>query len=318
MIQSFHTNEASVLISDTKLVIGGWINVCDPTEEEVDQLIAEFKFPRDYITSVLDLNEVSRQEMLKEEDSNAPSLIVLQYPLLRVSELGYKEYTTFPISIILTEHTIITATKYIPHFITEIIDNHPNYVVDTTHQERFVLRMLWHISASYMYCLDEINAETRRLELLLTKSTKNEQLYALMSLQKSLIYFSTAIGSNKPVFEIMKETDRFSKDLLTRGFLHDVIVENNQANVMTSEYQQVLNQVSLVFSSVISNNLNNIMKILTSITIVLTIPTILGGIYGMNVDLPFMDTAGAFWLILGIMAIASIITAWILKKKNFF
>lgn len=318
MIQSYYTNTAGVLIPNSADIPGRWINVCDPSETEINELVTKFNFPRDYITSVLDLNEVSRQEMLKEEDSNLASLIVLQYPLLQKSELGYKEYTTLPISIILTENAIITATKHLPVFLSEMIHNHPSYQVDTTHQEHFVLRLLWHISASYMRCLEEINAETKRLEILLTKSTKNEQMYALMSLQKSLIYFSTAISSNQPVFDIMKETDRFSKEAQTRGFLHDVIVENNQASIMTSEYQQVLNQVSLVFSSVISNNLNNIMKILTSITIVLTIPTILGGIYGMNVELPFMDTDGAFWLILAIMAFASGLTIWILKKKNFF
>lgn len=184
---------------------------------------------------------------------------------------------TYPISIILTDHTIITASKHLPQFISEITHNNPDFAVDTTHQEQFVLRLFWYISASYMRFLQEIDIETRRLELQLTQSTKNEQLYALMSLQKSLIYFSTAINSNGPIFDIMKETDRFSKDERTRSFLHDVIVENNQAQIMTSQYQKILDQVSTVFSAVVSNNLNNIMKILTSITIVLTIPTILGG-----------------------------------------
>ncbi|MFS7003273.1 magnesium transporter CorA family protein [Carnobacterium maltaromaticum] len=318
MRQGYHTNESGVLVPNSEDYVGGWIHVSDPSEEEVNQLVKEFKFPKDYITSVLDAHEVSRQEMLKEEDTNSAVLLVLQYPFLIESELGYKEYMTYPISIILTDHTIITASKHLPQFISEITHNNPDFAVDTTHQEQFVLRLFWYISASYMRFLQEIDIETRRLELQLTQSTKNEQLYALMSLQKSLIYFSTAINSNGPIFDIMKETDRFSKDERTRSFLHDVIVENNQAQIMTSQYQKILDQVSTVFSAVVSNNLNNIMKILTSITIVLTIPTILGGIYGMNVEIPFIDTPGAFWLIMVIMIISSVLTVWLLKKKDFF
>ncbi len=318
MIQGFRTNGVGELITDNQEISGGWINVNDPTDEEITKLVKTFNFPRDYITSVLDENENSRQEMLKEEDEDAASLIVMQYPHLMIGELGYIEYVTLPISIILTKNTLITASKHTPLFITKMIQNQEGYKIDTTHQEQFVLRLLWHISASYIHFLNDIDDETKKLELQLTKSTKNEQLFALMALQKSLTYFLTAISSNRPILDIMKETDRFSKNAVARSFLHDVIVENEQAETMIHQYREILDQVSNVFSAVVSNNLNNIMKILTSITIVLTIPTIIGGIYGMNVDLPLSQAPNAFWIVLLLMLIISIITAWILKKKNYF
>ncbi|WP_192988074.1 magnesium transporter CorA family protein [Carnobacterium mobile] len=318
MYQSYHTDSDGKIVVDEKDQITDWLHVAKSTDEEIEQLSKKFHFPKDFLTSVKDPDEVARQEKLGMDPAKEPNLIVFNYPYKETNELGYDEYITIPLAIILTEHTIITTAEKTPFFIDKMIRNQTDNPINTKNPEQFVLEVAWQISSLYIFYLKEIVKKTEAMEQQLTRSTENEQLFALMSLQKSLVYFNSSIEASHPIFNELKEIEVFTQHPENRSLLHDVIVENRQAEVMIKETNQLLTQISAVFSSVISNNLNNIMKFLTSITIVLTIPTIIGGLWGMNVNLPIDDTPGAFWIMMFLIVIVSIFTTWILKKYNYF
>ncbi|WP_029276353.1 magnesium transporter CorA family protein [Carnobacterium jeotgali] len=318
MIQSYYTTNQGKITHDIDFTHAEWLHLSDPTDDEIDKVVHHFGFPRDYLTGVLDPDEVSRYENLEMEERESSSLAMFLYPLKVTNGLSDSEYVTRPLAVILTAHTIITATVQTPDFISNMITNKPNYPSDSSDQERFLLDIAWHISSDYIFYLKEINSKIERLEDNLTKTTNNRQLFSLMALQKSLVYFDSAIDSNHPIFKHLKNIERFNQNKKSLSFLHDVVVENQQAEAMIRQSNRMLEQISAIFSSVISNNLNNIMKVLTSITIVLTIPNIIGAIWGMNVSLPFENTPGAFWILNLIIIVICILTVWILRKKDYF
>ncbi|MEG0267378.1 MAG: magnesium transporter CorA family protein [Carnobacterium sp.] len=318
MYQSYYTDSNGQIKMAKKDEISDWLHVTSPTIDEIEYLSNKLNFPKDYLSCVNDPDEVARQEKLGIDPVEEPNLIIFNYPSKVTNKLGYDEYITIPFAMIITENTLITAAEDVPLFLKKIISHQTDYPVNTKKKELFILEVAWQISSHYVFYLKEIISKTESMERQLTKSTENEQLFALMSLQKSLIYFNSSIHASHPIFNELKEIEAFTECVENRNLLHDVIVENRQAEVMIEEISRLLEQISAVFSSVISNNLNNIMKFLTSITIVLTIPTIIGGIWGMNVNLPIDKGPSAFWIIMFILIFISILTTWILKKNNYF
>ncbi|MGY3778543.1 magnesium transporter CorA family protein [Isobaculum melis] len=317
MIQYFKTTEEAEIEQMTAYQKGCWINVSDPNEAEIQQLLTQFNMPRDYLTDVLDEDEVSRIEQYAREDKEA-TLVLIQYPHIVPSSAGYPMYDSFPLAIILLQDTILTVSKSKPHFIEEMMLGNVKMKFKTEAAAHFMARILWSISASYLKFLKIIDHETNKLEAQLKESTKNEQLFALLGLQKSLTHFSVALSSNHDVLAKVQQSQRFVEDPLLASEINDVLVENNQAIKTTKIYTQILSDLGTLFSSVVSNNLNIIMKVLTSLTIVLTIPTIIGGIYGMNVPIPNADRADAFWLVMALIFFLTGITVWILKRHDFF
>ncbi|WP_035053897.1 magnesium transporter CorA family protein [Carnobacterium pleistocenium] len=318
MIQSYYTTNQGEIIQDTDFAHVEWIHLSDPTDDEINRVVNHFGFPKDYLSSVLDPDEVSRHENLELDESKSSSLAMFLYPLKITGNPNDSEYVTRPLAVIMTSKTVITAAVNTPDFISKMIENKPDFPISSTNQERFLLDIAWHISSNYIIYLKDINAKIEKLEDTITKTSKNRQLFVLMSLQKSLVYFSTAIESNHPIFKRLKDIERFNTDKNILSFLHDVVIENQQAEAMIRQSSKLLKQISTVFSSVISNNLNNIMKVLTSITIVLTIPNIVGALWGMNVSLPLEDTPGVFWIICLIIIIICAVTVWMLRKKDYF
>ncbi|WP_407372231.1 magnesium transporter CorA family protein [Carnobacterium sp.] len=318
MIHSYYTTTNGDVVHDTEFTHVEWLHLSNPTSDEINRVVKHFGFPKDYLSSVLDPDEVSRHENLELDERESSSLAMFLYPLKISSNPNDSEYVTRPLAVIMTSKTVITAAVHTPEFISRMIENNPNFPISSSNQERFLLDIAWHISSDYIIYLKEINAKIEKLEVNITKTSKNRQLFVLMSLQKSLVYFSTAIESNHPIFKRLKAIERFNKDKNILSFLHDVVIENQQAEAMIRQSNKMLEQISAIFSSVISNNLNNIMKVLTSITIVLTIPNIIGALWGMNVTLPFEDTPGAFWILCFISLAICGLTVWILRKKDYF
>jgi magnesium transporter len=318
MIQSYYTTNQGKIIQDTEFTHGEWIHLSDPTADEIHQIVSQFNFPKDYLDGMLDPDEVSRYENLEMEENKNSSLVMFLYPIKITANKNNSEYITRPFAFILAANTIITASVHTPMFISNMIENKMDYSIDSTNQERFLLNIAWHISSDFIFYLKEINSKVEILEKKLITTTTNHQLFSLMALQKSLVYFSTAVESNHPIFKKLKSIERFNTSKNNLSFLHDVEIENQQAETMIRQTTKLLKQISTIFSAVISNNLNIIMKVLTSITIVLTIPTIIGALWGMNVSLPLENTPGAFWIICLISIIICAMTIWMLRKKDYF
>ncbi|WHZ31280.1 magnesium transporter CorA family protein [Desemzia incerta] len=304
--------------NDPENTSSDWIHISQANEEDILHLAHTYDFPVDYLTGAFDIDEISRYEKLGKQYDHTPGLIVLLYPLKMKSRLNLTEYVTRPLSIIMAEDTLITATHDTPEFLKSFmqVDDDKLNNFETAYQ--FVLKASMHIASLFITYLKEINQSTDDLEVQLQSSSKSQYLFDLMELQKSLVFIDTALKSNHPVIDRLKELEDFTANPIDDELLRDVMVENRQAEVMASQTYRLLNQLSSTFSSVISNNLNTVVKFLTSITFIFTIPTLIGSLWGMNVPVPFEDSPFGFWILLFGTVILLAVTAYWMKKNEFF
>ncbi|MGE7365676.1 magnesium transporter CorA family protein [Desemzia incerta] len=295
-----------------------WIHISQANEEDILHLAHTYHFPVDYLTGAFDADEISRYEKLGKQYDHTPGLIVLLYPLKKKSRLNLTEYVTRPLSIIMAEDTLITATHDTPEFLKSFMQVDDDKLNNFETADQFVLKASMHIASLFITYLKEINKSTDDLEVQLQSSSKSQYLFDLMELQKSLVFIDTALKSNHPVIDRLKELEDFTANPIDDELLRDVMVENRQAEVMASQTYRLLNQLSSTFSSVISNNLNTVVKFLTSITFIFTIPTLIGSLWGMNVPVPFEDSPFGFWILLFGTVILLAVTAYWMKKNEFF
>lgn len=293
-----------------------WLCVENPTKEEIATLTKNYKMPADFMTAILDNSETSRSEELEQISFDRPALLLLQYPYAITSPSGYLQLNTFPFSVIVTpEKKIITVTNHKPAFMQEVITReYPRN--DMSNSMNLLLQLIWQLSLSYNHYLMLLKTQSDKLEGELQVSTENSQLYQIMDIQKSLIYFEAATAANLKTLTKLNHTEVLTSNHAYKIHLHDVLVETTQALTSSQIQLKIVNQMTQTFSAIVSNNLNNVMKILTSLTIVLTIPTIIGGIYGMNVKLPLAERSDAFFWIFIITAFLCVGVIRYLKKKH--
>ena len=316
MIQYFNFNHNNSTAVPTEAE-AAWIHLEKPTEEEITTLSKEYQIPKNYFLAILDNQEVPRYESPHQTDFEKPVLLLLQYPHSIVSPSGFKQYETYPFTIILTSDKIFTASNFPAAFLgkfSELFFTNP----DVSLNERLTLQLALHIADTFNQFVASLKVEMDDLESQLRVATENRQLYQLMDIQKSLVYFKVAIGQNISALEAFSKSKLQMISEESHHYLHTSLVEMKQALSSTSIQLQLVSQISDMFSAIVSNNLNIVMKVLTSLTIVITIPTIIGGLYGMNVRLPFSDADNAFWILCGLTALICIITVRILKKRKYF
>jgi len=307
---TIHKNNETGLSQIFNPTSGSWINVIDPTTEEITSIQA-LGVPRDYITYPLDLDERARTER-----ENGEILIVLRIPFYQGKDADIP-YTTIPLGIILTENHIITICHNENEIMQAFTDGRVKNL-STVKQQRFVLRILLATATKYLNYLREINKMVEILEDQLQQSTRNKELLELLKYQKSLTYFTTALKSNELMIERLQRTKLFHQFPDDEDLLEDVFTENQQAIEMTSITINILSGMMDAFASIISNNLNSVMKFLASITIVLSLPTIVTGFYGMNVAVPFGRLPYAFGLAFGFALFISILVGFIFWRRDWF
>lgn len=266
---------------------GAWINLVNPSPGEIEEIVSWFQIPPDFLTDPLDVDERARVE--REEGS---TLIVLRTPHREPAGADIP-YTTLPLGIIITQNVTITVCMTAVDLVDEFLTGKVRHF-SPGKQGRFILLLFYRNTLLYMRYLRDINRMTTQVERSLYRALKNEQLIHLLNLEKSLVYFVTSLRSNALMLEKFHATGciRMSED--DRDLFEDMIIENKQALEMANIYSSILSDMMDAFASVISNNLNVIMKLLTTVTIILMIPTLIASIYGMNVELPFQDTPYAF------------------------
>lgn len=320
MIEYFKRDQNGWFIEnpDPEHTQSAWIHLTKAEKHELDHLVRTYDFPVDYLTGAFDVDEVSRYEKLETEHQDAPGLIVLLYPEKMISRLELIEYITRPLSIILTENTVITATSETPDFLYRFIKDRTTDSFHIGSRTDFVLSIAMQIASLFINYLKEINQATDELEVKLKRTSKSEHLFDLMELQKSVVYLDSALNTNHPVIQRLKELENFMQNEGDYELLRDVMVENHQAEVMSSQSYKLLRQLSNTFSSVISNNLNTVVKFLTSITLIFTIPTLIGSLWGMNVSLPFEDSPYGFWILTFATLLLAGVTAYWMKKNGYF
>lgn len=299
-----------------------WIHIEQPTEVEIKALRARYQIPEDFITSGLDPYEIPRHEVFESITGAKIQLLVVLAPVQEHSSSMGIEYGTKPFAMIMLSNKVLTICERTPDYIENIGKNdnknmEKNLIHGKLSESHLILRILWRVTNEFITDIGEINQQIDEMEENIHGSTKNAMFDKLISIHKSLVYFHTAISKNHERIESIKEDKIVGDEKLSHEFLHDIEVASLQASVLVHESDEMISHLSEVFSSVISNNLNNIMKFLTSLTIVMTIPTIIGSYWGMNVSLPFEKNLFAFALLVFASIIIGILTVFWLKKKDY-
>jgi len=226
-------------------------------------------------------------------------------------------YSALPIGIALTPDVMITVSSK-PTALLRAFCEERVFGFSTNKRSRFILQILYRNARLFLQYLRQIDKASSHLEAELQKSMRNKELMEMLSLEKSLVYFSTSLKSNEAVMEKLLRLPVITRYPDDTDLLEDVIIENKQAIEMCSIYTNILSSTRDAYASVISNNLNTVMKLLTSLTIILTIPTMISGLWGMNVTVPFSSHPYGFWIVLGIAALlACIATIYMSRKKMF-
>jgi magnesium transporter len=287
-----------------------WLQVTSPTALEIESLQREYGIEPDVIPDILDIDERSRCE---REDSYY--LIITRVPIR--SEQQQIPYHTIPFGIILTDEIVITVSVREPDFLLHFIE-HPPKNIDAGNHNLFVLRLLQRAAAFYLRYLKDIHRKTGGIEKELQRSIKNSELVNLLDFEKSLVYFTTSLKSNELLLDKLKKTRMKNMSEFESDLFDDVVTESKQAIEMANIYSNILSGMRNAFASVISNNLNSVMKRLTMISITLMIPTLFASLYGMNISLPFQTSPFTFMGIVGVSLVSAIVGTVFFAKTGSF
>ncbi len=312
MLEFFKNQELELKRID-EIVPNCWINAVNPTPEETE-MIAALGIPQDFVTDPLDADERPRIE----EEDDGTILIVVRVPTTHPSDPEIP-YGTVPLGIILADKYIVTVCSQS----LSILENFGSGKVaklSTTKRYRFTLRLLMSVTTRFLDALRDINKLTDNLEDKLSSTMKNDVLLSLFKCQKSYVYFSQALKQNELVLVKLSRLSIFKKFEEDEDLLEDVITENTQAIDMTNISSDILAGMMDAFASVISNNLNVVMKLLASVTIILEIPNIVTGFLGMNVKFPGVLSTNTVipGIVFAFLLAITIVAIWIFDKKDWF
>src|SRR5918996_6484279 len=259
------------------MVNGTWVKAVDPTPEEIQQLVG-WGIEADYINYSLDLDEMPRIE--RDEDY---TFILIRIPHRQPdSDIPY---ITIPLGIMIKGNMIATICRYDKEMF-KVLANGKYRLLKTGKRYRFALYIFLETATRYLTHLREINRMTEAIEDQLQQSTRNREVLELLKYQKSLTYFATALRSNEVMMERVQRTQIFNYYEEDQDLLEDVLTENQQAIQMTNINTEILSSMMDAFASIISNNLNSVMKALAALTIIVSVPAVVAAFYGMNVELP--------------------------------
>ena len=293
---------------------GSWIALIDPTATEIVEIAEKYDIDVDHLRAPLDEEERSRIEV---EDHY--TLILVDIPM--IEERNDKEwYGTIPMGIVVTDDKIFTVCLEDTPVLSSFMDGRVRNFF-TYKRTRFILQILYRNASLYLHYLRIIDKKSDEVEQKLHKSQRNQELIELLELQKSLVYFTTSLRSNEVVLEKLLKVENIKQYPEDTELLEDVIIENKQAIEMTNIYSGILSGTTEAFASIISNNLNIVMKFLATVTIVMSIPTMIFSAYGMNlksVGMPFADNPMGFLMVILLSLVFSILVAIVFRKKDLF
>ncbi|KRM20650.1 magnesium transporter CorA family protein [Latilactobacillus graminis] len=295
MLETYRFDSAKKkLTKHTKIQSNSWINVTDPSTAEIDLLTKKLHIPSDFIYYSLDADESARAE--HDPDYHA-TLIIFDMPILEKDSKNPDKYLykTSPLGIIVTDSAILTINKTPVSFLQSFIDGQIKGF-NPQDYHRSVLQILFRISTIYLQYLRDINRSRETIETRLQNSLQNEELFDLMTIQRGLVYFMMSLKTDKMVLASLMRTNMLNLNDADIEFLDDIQIENQQAIEMAEISNTIINETADTYSSIINNNMNSVMKFLTSYSIILTIPGLVFSFYGMNVALPLSGFKNS-WLI---------------------
>ena len=285
---------------------GCWINCVAPDDREIDGLIEEFGIEPDFFRAAMDEEESSH---IDSEDDN--TLVVIDIPMVE-KEGKNITYSTMPMGLILTEKNIITVSirdnSVVDEFARGLVKG-----VQTNLKTRFLLHIMLRVANRYLQYLKQIDKISNYVETELRESMKNSELLQLLDIEKSLVYFSSSLKGNEITLEKVMRGRVIKLYDEDQDLLEDVLIEVKQAIEMSNIHLNILSGTMDAFASVISNNLNIVMKALTSLALLFAVPAVITGVYGMNVSgLPLPS----FWFPIALSAVCIAAAYWLLRRKK--
>ncbi|KRN28453.1 Magnesium and cobalt transporter [Lactobacillus selangorensis] len=317
MLEIYHYDDNKHQIrTQAKITPGSWLNVVDPTDAEIKQLKGH-QIPEDFIYYGLDKDESARVE----KDPDLPAvLVIFDVPVLNKNNNDSVQkyvYQTAPLGIIITPQLIVTISRQPHYFLGLFSDNQiPDFRPDN--QAAALLRILYQITSIYLQYLRELNKTRESLESALQKSLRNEELYRLMGIQRSLVYFLLSLQTDRIVLDGLKRNPPLELTKDDQDLLNDILIENQQGSEMAQISNSIINETADTYSSIINNNMNGVMKFLTSYSIILTIPTLVFSFYGMNVALPLAKYPLSWIITLIISLIIAVFLIFYFWRKKYF
>lgn len=289
-----------------------WINMVNPTPEEIDYVQNALSIDREAITSALDDEEGSRTEVTPDY-----TLILVDAPT-REWRNGREEFTTYPLSITVTDTAIVTVSLVEMFALTNITANKNKTIntINVANRPRFVLQILFRIAVNYQADLKYIEVKRMAIEESIRKATRRDDLFELHELESNLVYFKTSLAVNSSVIDRMSRQSRFVSSEEDRDLMDDVKIEMEQALEMTATYSQIIKGTRQLVESDINNSLATVMKFLTIMTLIISLPTMVSSFFGMNVPLPFQGHPDAWMGILIVMAFMCLVSVLVLRRRG--
>lgn len=313
MIKIYNTNIETNKFEEIKdFQKGSWINLINPSENEIKKVCESIKIQESFIRDALDYEEKAR---IDKEEEDETILFVVDVPITERSDEN-EIYTTMPLGMIVVRDDFFVTVSLKRNKVIDSFEKRKIKNFQTYKKSRFIFQILYLNASYFLDYLKQINKETEIAEYILKNSMKNKELLKLLSLEKGLVYFTTSLKSNEIVMEKTMRGKIIKLYEDDEDILEDAITENRQAIEMAKIYSDILNGTMDAYASIISNNLNGVMKFLTSITIVLAVPTMISSFWGMNVRLPFQNSKLGFIIMISISVMLTLLVTWWLKKKD--
>ena len=315
MVKFFITGEDMKLVRADRFENLCWVDMVNPTDDEVDDIVEATGVSEDMIMAALDEEEPARTEF---DEGN--SMFVVDCPIIEESD-GGDTYSTLPLAIIYNKNCIITVCLKGNPVLKDFITGRIKIFCDKP--VGFILNFMYGNAKRFLYCLKQIDRKAHRVQTELGRTLKNEEILQLLELENSLVYFSTSLNANYKVHEKLSKVEAVATREDYQDLYDDVVIESSQAVEMCKIYKDILSVSMDAYGSVISNNANDTMKKLTVITILLAIPTMIAGFWGMNMPVPWQAQEGDtstlwFWVVIGATFVLTAVVAFILVKSMKF
>jgi magnesium transporter len=288
---------------------GCWVNIVNPSKDNLPLIAKHFNIPVDFLIASLDIDEIARVEV----EDNA-TLIIAKVPYFDEKNIDVL-YLTIPIGIILVNGNILTVCAKEDNLLDDFI-NHKVKNVSTVNGHKFILQIILRATLLYLQYLKQLNNAASIVQKKLEQESRNKQLIKLFNIEKSLVYFTTSLKTNMLMIEKLQRVKILTHDEENENLLEDIATESKQALEMANIYSDILSGMMDAFASIISNNLNIVMKVLTSITIIMTIPISVTSFFSMNVILPMHEHPYAFFIIVSLSMLLSVLAILFFVKRK--
>ncbi|MCL2321096.1 MAG: magnesium transporter CorA family protein [Oscillospiraceae bacterium] len=311
MLKMYNTNLKTNKLEEIKeFKPGSWINLINPTEDEIKYICTNLNIEEDFVRYPLDLEEQARIDI--EDDM---TLFIIDVPIIEKNG-DQKEYITIPLGLIVVRDEYFITVSIKENKIIQDFEKGKIKGMYTFKKTRFILQIFYLNAVYYLDSLKKINREAESTVVLLHKSMKNRELIHLLSLENSLVYITTSLKANELVMEKTLKGKHIKLYEEDEEILEDALIENRQAIEMSKIYSDILSGTMDAYASIISNNLNVVMKFLASVTILISLPTLVASLWGMNVGVPFGGQLYGFFVVMGISITVSVMAFLWLKRKD--